>query len=375
MPVALRLDCRMPALTYAAPAQTIASCSPNRCFRRGIPHVADHSGRAPRPFLPSSSRDQPAAGPGRRAARHHARRRRLRLRRRRQALPRRHGGAVVRVARLFRAPARGGRLQADVRAAVLSQLRRQGARDQHRARGATDRHGARGHGQGAVREFGVRGERHGDQARLVRQQCARPPAEEEDHLAAARLPRRHHRQREPHRARLRPHRFRPADRAHPAHRLPVLLSRRAAGRERGGVRRAARRESRAADPARGSRHRRRVLRRAGDGRRRRDRAAGDLLRPRAADPEEVRHPVRRRRGDLRLRPHRQHVRVADLQSAARHHDPGEGAVGGLRADLGQPRLRQALRRSCSRRATSSASSATATPTRRIRCRRPSRWKR
>ena len=108
--------------------------------------------------------------------------------------------------------------------------------------------------------------------------------------------------------RLRPHRFRPADRAHPAHRLPALLSRRAAGRERGSVRRAARRESRAADPARGPRHGRRVLRRAGDGRRRRDRAAGDLLRPRAADPEEVRHPVRRRRGDLRLRPHRPHVR-------------------------------------------------------------------
>ena len=53
-----------------------------------------------------------------------------------------------------------------------------------------------------------------------------PPAEEEDHLAAARVPRRDDRQREPHRARLRPHRFRSADRAHPAHRLSALLSRR-----------------------------------------------------------------------------------------------------------------------------------------------------
>ena len=97
------------------------------------------------------------------------------------------------------------------------------------------------------------------------------------------------------------------------------------------------------DPARRARDRRRVLRRAGDGRRRRDRPPGDLLRPRPADPEEVRDPVRRGRGDLRLRPHRQHVRNADLQPAAGHHDAGEGAVRGLPADLGQPRVRQALR--------------------------------
>ena len=175
--------------------------------------------------------------------------------------------------------------------------------------------------------------------------------------------------------RVRAHGFRPADRAHPAHRLPVLLPRRAAGRERGGVRGAARRQPGAADPARRSRHGRRLLRRAGDGRRRRDRAAGDLLRPHPADPAEVRHPVRRRRGDLRLRPHRQHVRVADVQPAAGHHDARQGAVGGLPADLGQPGLRARSTRSCSRKATSSASSATATRTRRIRCRRRSRSRR
>jgi hypothetical protein len=56
--------------------------------------------------------------------------------------------------------------------------------------------------------------------------------------------------------------FRPADRAHPAHRLPALLPRRATGRERRGVRRTARRQPRATDPARGPRHRRRVLCRA-----------------------------------------------------------------------------------------------------------------
>ncbi len=132
---------------------------------------------------------------------------------------------------------------------------------------------------------------------------------------------------------------------------------------------------RAADPARGSGHRRGVLRRAGDGRGRRDRPAGDLLRPDPADPEEIRHPVRRRRSHLRLRAHRQHVRVADVQPRARHHDAGEGAVGGVPADLGEPRVRQALRHPARRKATSSASSATATPIRRTRCRRPSRSKR
>ena len=132
---------------------------------------------------------------------------------------------------------------------------------------------------------GLGGERHGDQARVVHQQRARPAAEEEDHLAAARVPRRDHRDGEPHRARLRAHRFRPADRAHPAHRLPALLPRRAPGRERGGVRGATGRLAGADDRARGPRHRRRLLRRAGDGRGRRHRAAGDLFRPHPANPQ------------------------------------------------------------------------------------------
>ena len=80
---------------------------------------------------------------------------------------------------------------------------------------------------------------------------------------------------------------------------------------------APRRQARAADPARRSRHGRRLLRRAGDGRGRRDHAAGDLFRPDPADAAEVRHPVRRRRGDLRLRPHRQHVRLADVSTCSR----------------------------------------------------------
>ncbi len=47
------------------------------------------------------------------------------------------------------------------------------------------RHRAGGHGQGAVRELGFRGERHRDQAGVVRQQRARPAAEEKDHFAAS----------------------------------------------------------------------------------------------------------------------------------------------------------------------------------------------
>ena len=91
--------------------------------------------------------------------------------------------------------------------------------------------------------------------------------------------------------------------------------------------------------------------------------------------QEVRHPVRRRRGDLRLRPHGQHVRLADVRSSTRHHHRGEGAVVGLRADLGARSCRTRCTRSCSRKATSSASSATATRTRRIRCPRRSRSRR
>ena len=98
----------------------------------------------------------------------------------------------------------------------------------------------------------------------------------------ARVPRRDDRDGEPDRPRLRARRFRSADRTHPAHRLPALLPGRAAGRERGGVRGAARGEPRTAHPARGPRHGRRVLRRAGDGRRRRHRAAGDLFRSRSS---------------------------------------------------------------------------------------------
>ena len=104
---------------------------------------------------------------------------------------------------------------------------------------------------------------------------------------------------------VRPYGLRPADRAHPAHRLPALLPRRATGRERGSIRRQVGRCIGAAHSARRPRHGCGVLRRAGDGCGRRHHSAGDLFRPHSADPAQVRHPVRRRRSHLRFRAHRQ----------------------------------------------------------------------
>ena len=60
----------------------------------------------------------------------------------------------------------------------------------------------------------------------------------------------------------------------------------------------------------------------------------DLFREDPGGAEEIRRAVHRRRGDLRLRAHRQHVRHARPSSLqARHHHRGEGPVLGLSADL------------------------------------------
>ena len=76
--------------------------------------------------------------------------------------------------------------------------------------------------------------------------------------------------------------------------------------------------ARRADPARGPRHGRGLHRRAGDGRGRRDRAAGRLFREDHEGMREVRSPHDRRRGDLRLRPARPHVRQRGGRLPARH---------------------------------------------------------
>ena len=116
--------------------------------------------------------------------------------------------------------------------------------------------------------------------------------------------------------------------------LSASLSLRAGRRERGGVRDAARRRARRADPAGRAGHRRRLLRRAGDGGGRRDRSAGDLFRQGAGGLREVRRLRRLRRGDLRLRPARHPVRLPGVRIRAAFDHGRQGADLGLRADGG-----------------------------------------
>ncbi len=205
-------------------------------------------------------------------ARHHARRRRLRVRRRRQPLSRRHGRAVVRVARLLGAAARRRRVPADVRAAVLSQLRGQGAGDQHRARRAAGPRwrrpawARRCSPTRAPRRTTPRSSSPGTSttrsAGRRRRRSSRGSARYHGVTVAA--------------ASLTGLAFAHSDFDLPIARIlhtdcPLPLPRRASRAKARSVRGAARRQARAADPARGPRHRRRILRRAGDGRGRRDR--------------------------------------------------------------------------------------------------------
>ena len=82
--------------------------------------------------------------------------------------------------------------------------------------------------------------------------------------------------------------------------------------------------------------------RAGDGCGRRDRAAQGLLREDPGGVHQVRHAVRRRRGDLRLRAHRQRLGQPDDEHQARHPDLRQGAVGVVPADLGGDGEREGL---------------------------------
>ena len=118
----------------------------------------------------------------------------------------------------------------------------------------------------------------------------------------------------------------------------------------------------AADPARGSRDRGRLHRRAGDGRRRRHPPARDLFREDPEGPQEARRAADRRRGDLRLRPHRQHVRLRDLSASSPTSSPwprrSPRPICRSRRPIISEEIYQALRAARARR---SASSPTATP--------------
>ena len=91
-----------------------------------------------------------------------------------------------------------------------------------------------------------------------------------------------------------------------------------------GIRPARRALARGEDRRNRPREGRRLHRRAGAGRRRRDRAAGHLLARDPAHLRRVRHPAGRRRGHLRLRPHRPVVRLRVLRHRARPDDLRQG---------------------------------------------------
>ena len=121
-----------------------------------------------------------------------------------------------------------------------------------------------------------------------------------------------------------PSRLRPAAADAALHRVaqsvPPSARRRCAGVDRVIGRRAAREGGRAR-----RRERRSVLLRADPGIGRRDRAAARLAEGDARRGARARHPVRRRRGHHRLRPHRPDVRVRGRRRGARPDDARQGA--------------------------------------------------
>ena len=170
-----------------------------------------------------------------------ARRGRARLRQQRQALHRRPGRAVVHRTRLRQRRADRGGARADVAAVVLASVRRAQPRAGHRAGREAKGHCAVPDLQGVLHLFGLGGQRHAGQARLVLQQRARPAEAQEDHRPHARLSRHDGRD-----ASLSGLPVFHADFDLPmarraAHRLPALRQVRRAGRERGGLREPARR--------------------------------------------------------------------------------------------------------------------------------------
>ncbi len=205
------------------------------------------------PIFPPSSGDQPACGAEGRPARHHARRGHLRLRRRGQPLSRGHGAACG----APRSASASERLAeaadpADARAALYHIFAANPERSAIELAERLIAHRAGADVEGVLRELGLGGQRHRDQARLVYQQRHRPAAEEEDHLAASAPITA---SRSPPRASpafaYQSSRLRPADRPYPARRLPAPLSRRSARRERGGFRHASGGQSlEQTDPAR-----------------------------------------------------------------------------------------------------------------------------
>ena len=126
------------------------------------------------------------------------------------------------------------------------------------------------------------------------------------------------------------------------YRAPRPVPDRRRGR-RGRLRPVGRRPHRRGDRVRGPRHRRRGLPRAGAELRRLLPAAARLLPAGARDLRRVRRAAGLRRGHLRLRPARPHVRRRALRLPARHHHLRQGPDLGLLAARRDDRHRPAVR--------------------------------
>ncbi|CAA9357929.1 MAG: Omega-amino acid--pyruvate aminotransferase, partial [uncultured Nocardioidaceae bacterium] len=277
--------------------------------------------------------------PGRRTG-HRPGRGRLRVRRAWPALSRRPGRTVREPAgaRAHR-PGRGGSA-AGQGAGVLPALVLR-ASHRRRARGAGREHGARGPQPGLLHQRRGRGRRDGLEAGQELLQAHRQADEAQGDQPQHRLPRHHpgcaldHRAPEP----------QGGLRAAGAQHLPgaehELLPRPTARRRPGGVRSLGSRPDRRGDRGRGPRDRRRRLPRAGAERRRLLPAAAGLLPAGAGDLRRVRRAAGQRRGDLRLRQARPHVRRRALRLPAGHDHLRQGTDLRLRAARRDDRLRPA----------------------------------
>ncbi len=231
------------------------------------------------------------------------------------------------------------RLRPDPHPRLLQRLLpvRHAARD--RARRQARRTPAAGHGPAPLREFGLRGQRHGGEVGLVLLEPAGQAEQEAVHQPQPRLPRRRPGLGQPHRHEVHARAVRPAAAALPPYRQPLPLGRRLGEGPRR-VRARGRGLARGQDPRARCRERGGLRRRADPGCWRRDHPARHLLAGDPADLPRARRAARGRRGHLRLRPHRQLVGPPDHGLHPRSRLDGQGPVLGLRADR-RRRLRQA----------------------------------
>ena len=291
-------------------------------------HVAHQRPRSRNP------RRRGAAGPEERPAPHrpaqiagdqadggHQRARLDHLRRRRHRLSRRHGRAMVRQHRLRPRRTGRGRGRPDAAARVFSAHADERAR---RGAGGEDQHADGRRLSHLLRQLGLRGERGRLQVRpAIPEARASRRFPLQDRQPLLRLPRhdagdarrwRHGRSQGKVRAVLGRLRARRTAVLLPLPVRPDLSELRPGLREEHGKR----------DPGRESGHHRRGDRGADHERDRRRRAARRIPAGGGGDLPSLRHPAARRRGDQRLRPHREDVRPPALRRVAGHHRGGQG---------------------------------------------------